>query len=131
MAYFDPKKETDLITDASLIGLSAILVQKTARTNKKRVVAYVSRALTPVERQYSQTEKEALAIVWPKEKLHIYLYGSHLIFNNPQSRAPAGIEHCNIRLQGSTLKWHILRELKIHPITYHDTQVLMKRDRAL
>ncbi len=31
MAYFDPKKETEVITDASPIGLSAILVQELSR----------------------------------------------------------------------------------------------------
>ena len=42
MAYFDPCKETELITDASPTGLSAILVQKTPETTNRRVVAYAS-----------------------------------------------------------------------------------------
>ena len=110
MAYFDPKKETELITDASPTGLSAILMQKTPDSDDRRVVAYASRTLTPVERRYSQTEKEALAIVWAIEKLNIYLYGSHfklvtdckpvqLIFGNPKSKPPARIERWNLRLQ--------------------------------
>ena len=111
MAYFDPNKETELVTDASPSGLSAILMQNTPRTGDKRVVAYTSRALTAVERRYSQTEREALAVVWAIEKLHLYLFGSHfrlltdckaveLIFNNPKSKPPARIERWNLRLQG-------------------------------
>ena len=111
MAYFDPSKETELITDASPIGLSAILMQKLSASGDRRVVAYVSRALSPVERRFSQTEKEALAIVLAIEKLHIYLYGSHfklitdckpvqLIYGNPKSKPPARIERWNLRLQG-------------------------------
>ena len=111
MAYFDPNKETQLVTDASPTGLSAILLQATPSTEKTCVVAYASRTLTPVERRYSQTEKEALAIVWAIEKLHIYLYGNHFklitdckplqfIFNNLKSRPPARIERWNLRLEG-------------------------------
>ena len=64
MAYFDPTKETQLITDALPTGLSAILLQTTPDTKETRVVAYVSRTLSAVECRYSQTEREALAIVW-------------------------------------------------------------------
>ena len=110
MAYFDPNKETELVTDASPSGLSAILMQNTPGEDR-RVVAYSSRALTDVERRYSQTEREALAIVWAVERLHLYLYGSHfklitdckpvqLIFSNPKSKPPPRIEHWNLRLQG-------------------------------
>ena len=57
IAYFDVKKDTSLIVDASPIGISAILTQSTANKTP-RVIAYASRALTPVERRYSQTERE-------------------------------------------------------------------------
>ena len=111
MAYFDPNKETELVTDASPSGLSAILMQNTPGEEDRQVVAYSSRALTDVERRYSQTEREALAIVWVVERLHLYLYGSHfklitdckpvqLIFSNPKSKPPPCIERWNLRLQG-------------------------------
>lgn len=61
LAYFDKDAETQLITDASPVGLGAVLVQ--AKDGNRRVVAYASRSLTNVERRYSQTEKEALGIV--------------------------------------------------------------------
>ena len=77
MAYFDPKKETELVTDASLSGLSTILMQNTPGQEDKRVVAYASQSLTDVKRCYSQTEREVLAIVWAVERLHLYLYGGH------------------------------------------------------
>ena len=62
MAYFDPSKQTELVTDASPTGLSAILVQKSPGKDDRR-------ALTEVERCYSQTEREALGIVWVIERL--------------------------------------------------------------
>ena len=111
MAYFNPSKDTVLITDASPWGLSAILMQKSSGQDDHRVVAYASQVLSDVERRYSQTEREALAIVWAIERLHVYLYGSHftlltdckplqLILDNPQSKTPARIEQWNLHLQG-------------------------------
>ena len=111
MAYFDPNKETELTTDASLVGLSAILSQRTPGQNDRHLVAYASRSLSHVEQHYSQTEKEALAIVWAVERLHLYLCGKQftlytdckpvqMIFSNARSKPPARIERWNLRLQG-------------------------------
>ena len=110
MAYFDPSKETELTTDASPVGLSAILSQRTPGQLDRRIVAYGSRSLSDVETRYSQTEKEALAIVWAVEHFHLYLYGKlftlytdckpvQMILGNPKSKPPARIERWNLRLQ--------------------------------
>ena len=73
LAYYNQDKKTVLITDASPVGLGGILAQES--NGKVQVVSYASRSLTSVERRYSQTEKEALAIVWACERFHVYLYG--------------------------------------------------------
>lgn len=65
MAYFDPEKETELTTDVSPTGLSAILVQKSLDSDDRRVVSYISRTLTPVERHYTLRQR----------KRHLPLYG--------------------------------------------------------
>jgi hypothetical protein len=57
--------------------------------------------LEVVERRYSQTEREALAIVWAMERfIHLYLHGAkftlytdckpiEMILGNPKSKPPA------------------------------------------
>lgn len=69
IGYFDAKKDIEVIVDASPVGLGAILAQD-------RVIAFASRALTDTESRYSQTEREALAIVWACEHFDIYLRGA-------------------------------------------------------
>ncbi|GFO29556.1 Zinc knuckle domain containing protein [Plakobranchus ocellatus] len=75
VSYFNPKLQTELVVDASPVGLGCLLTQKDS-DNKVRVIAYASRALTPVEQRYSQIEREALAIIWATEHFHLYLFGT-------------------------------------------------------
>ena len=74
-SYFDLSKATKPIVDASPTGLAAILIQHTL--NKNDETAYGSRSLTEVERRYSQTEREALAVVLGCEHFRLFLYGIH------------------------------------------------------
>ena len=62
LAYFCASAETRLVVDASPVGLGAVLLQR--RDGVFRPVEYASRSLMDVERRYSQTEREALAVVW-------------------------------------------------------------------
>lgn len=107
LGYYDKDAETHVITDASPVGLGAVLAQK--QKGEFRVIMYASRSLTEVERRYSQTEREALAIVWACERFHTYLYGIkfHLVTDHKpleflfskRSRPPARIERWVLRMQ--------------------------------
>ena len=110
MAYFDAKKDTVLTVDASPVGLSGILSQRSTYEAEGQVVAYASRALSDIERRYSQTEKEALGIVWAVEHFHLYLYGHsftletdhkplEMIYGSAKSKPCARIERWVLHLQ--------------------------------
>eukprot|EP00112_Aurelia_sp_Birch-Aquarium-sp1_P019133 Seg4677.1 transcript_id=Seg4677.1/GoldUCD/mRNA.D3Y31 product="hypothetical protein" pseudo=true protein_id=Seg4677.1/GoldUCD/D3Y31 len=72
MAFFEKNAQTEIWTDASPVGFGAILVQEQNGVN--RAVCFASRSLSNVERRYSQTEKEALGVVWGCERSHLYLF---------------------------------------------------------
>ena len=70
ISYFDIRCKTKIIV-ASPAGISVILVQKDA-ANRGYIVAYASRALNETEQHYSQTEKEALGVVFGCDN-HLYV----------------------------------------------------------
>ncbi|XP_045210963.2 uncharacterized protein K02A2.6-like [Mercenaria mercenaria] len=103
MAFFDPRKEIIVRVEASFYqGLSAGLFQKT--TKGIQPVHDISRSLTDTEKRYSQTEKDALAVKWAKNRFRIYLLGapkfkiisSHKplipMFNKTSTKLPPRIE---------------------------------------
>jgi hypothetical protein len=61
-------------TDASDYGIGGTLTQ--ALEGEEHPIAYCSRALTPCERNYSATEREALGVVFVVEHFRPYLEGS-------------------------------------------------------
>lgn len=74
LVHYDPNKQLIVTCDASSHGVGGVLTQP-GGAGAERPVAYVSRSLTDAEKNYSQIDKEALAIVFCLEKLHQYLYG--------------------------------------------------------
>ena len=62
-AYPDFNCDFSLETDASGVGLGAVLTQKHT-DGSTRPIAYASRTLQPHEKNYGATELEALGVVW-------------------------------------------------------------------
>ncbi|XP_053691658.1 uncharacterized protein K02A2.6-like [Sabethes cyaneus] len=74
LGYFSYEDETELYVDASPVGLGAVLVQFNPE-GKPRIISCASKALTPTEKKYPQTQREALAIIWGMERFAFYLTG--------------------------------------------------------
>ena len=75
VAYPDFSIPFRLYTDASNVGLGAILAQK--QEGKERIVCCASRTLNKSEQSYSVTKKEYLAMVWGIKNFQIYLIANH------------------------------------------------------
>lgn len=69
----DHQRQFVLRTDASAIGLGAVLLQE--YEGKLHPVGFASKKLTAAEGRYSTLQKECLAIVWGITKFRLFLAG--------------------------------------------------------
>ncbi|XP_028177592.1 uncharacterized protein K02A2.6-like [Ostrinia furnacalis] len=74
LTYFNPARPLVLATDASPLGLGAVLSHRYP-DGSERPIAFASRSLTSSEKKYSQIDKEATAIHWGLKKFFHYCYG--------------------------------------------------------
>ena len=75
MIYFNPKRPIVVRAEASYHdGLSVGLFQNSG--SGPQPVHYISRTMTDTEKRYIQTEKDALAVRWAKNRFKMYLLGA-------------------------------------------------------
>ncbi|UYV72010.1 K02A2.6-like [Cordylochernes scorpioides] len=73
LVLYDTTLPLFLATDASQIGIGAVLSHVIG--GQVRPIMFASRTLSGAERNYSQIEREALAIIYGVTKFHQFIYG--------------------------------------------------------
>ncbi len=74
LAFPDYTQPFTLCTDASALGIGAVLMQS-FEGQCPRVIAYASRVLNSAESKYSVTHLEALAVVWTLKHFRDIIFG--------------------------------------------------------
>ncbi|KAL2634749.1 hypothetical protein R1flu_006228 [Riccia fluitans] len=75
----DWNKPFHVHTDASAFAIGAILAQR-GKGDRDHPIAYISKKLIPVERNYTSTEWETLAIIWAASKFDHHLKANKVKF---------------------------------------------------
>lgn len=125
----DMHKPYTLRTDASGYALGGVLLQ--GEKENEHPVEYASRLLTPAERNYSTTEREALAVVWAVNKFRGYIEGSEVTIASDHQplrwlmtlKSPSGrlarwalvLQSFNLRIQYIPGKSNTLADLLSRP----------------
>ena len=71
LTYFNPKLPLVVACDASSVGVGAVLAHKLP-SREEKPIAYASRTLSNSERNYSQNDKESLAIIFAVKHFHYF-----------------------------------------------------------
>ena len=74
---FDPARDTELVTDASRVGLGFVLQQRDPSTMEWHMVSCGSRKLTDVEGRWAVCELEGLGILFAVQKCRFFVLGMH------------------------------------------------------
>jgi tRNA(Ser,Leu) C12 N-acetylase TAN1 len=83
LAYPDFSKQFILTTDASRVGVAAILSQ--VQDGIERPICFASRQMNRAEQNYSSSESEMLAVLWANKYYRCYIYGRHKDTYRPRS----------------------------------------------
>src|SRR5215469_10874723 len=91
-------------TDASNVGIAGVIAELDA-DGKEKPLAFASRTLTKAEKNYSITDKEALAVYWILSKFRTMIYGYDVhVYTDHQPLLPLFKSR---ELEGRKARWNL------------------------
>ncbi|GFS75429.1 retrovirus-related Pol polyprotein from transposon 17.6 [Trichonephila clavipes] len=122
-------------TDESNYALGAVLLQ--GEVSDEHPIEYASRLLTPAERNYSTTERKALAVVWALKKFRGYIEGTEITVASDHQplkwllnlKSPTGrLARCSLEIQSFNLKVqyipgkaNVVEDMLSRPVTQEES----------
>ncbi|GFY35736.1 retrovirus-related Pol polyprotein from transposon 17.6 [Trichonephila clavipes] len=113
-----------------------VLKQADEEGSDEHPIEYISRLLTPAERNYSTTEREALAVVWALKKFHGYIEGTEITVASDHTplkwllnlKSPTGrlarwaleIQSFNLKVQYISGKANVVADMSSRPVTQEE-----------
>ncbi|GFW89534.1 retrovirus-related Pol polyprotein from transposon 17.6 [Trichonephila clavipes] len=110
--------------------------EKHMRGSDEHPIEYASRLLTPAERNYSTTEREALAVVWALKKFRGYIEGTEITVASDHQplkwllnlKSPTGrlarwaleIQSFNLKVQYIPGKANVVADMLSRPVTQEE-----------
>ena len=107
LAYYNPKMQTMLQTDASISGLGACLLQE------DKPVYFASKSLTDAQKGYVAIDLESLAVAWVMEKFHHVLYANNFILGTDQKLLEAILSK-SLKQATPRLQWTLIKIFAYH-----------------
>ena len=124
LVHFNTELDLLLMCDASSYGIGAVLAHRMP-DGSERPIGYASRSLSKSQRNYSQIEREALALVFGVQHFHSYLIGHHFeLVTDHQPLLSLLHEHKATSSQASARirRWSLLLSAYEYTIAFRKTQ---------
>lgn len=129
LIHYDPGKTIVVSCDASGYGVGGVLSHRV--NGIERPVMFVSGTLSKAEKNYSQLEREALAIIFCVKKFHKYLYGRSFILVS--DHAPLKVifdpnKSMSIMSASRIVRWNVILSAYDYQIEYRKGTQMVEAD---